>query len=99
MRFPYNYQLQFADFNSLSAADIRVAVVDMDDSAMTRQQVKQLQQQGKYVATYLSIGEAENFRDYWKDGGWDTNPPDFVLGENTNWPGAYRVKFWDRSFF
>lgn len=95
MRFPYNYQLQFADFNSLSAADIRVAVVDMDDSAMTRQQVKELQQQGKYVATYLSIGEAENFRDYWKDGGWDTNPPDFVLGENTNWPGAYRVKFWD----
>ena len=46
---------------------------------------------GRKVIAYLSIGEAEDYRAYWKSA-WRTNPPTFLLGENPEWKGNYRVK-------
>ena len=48
---------------------------------------------GRKVIAYLSIGEAEDYRAYWR-GSWRTNPPAFLLGENPEWKGNYRVKYW-----
>ena len=56
---------------------------------------------GRKVIAYLSIGEAEDYRPYWKrewdankDGKPDTNAPAFLAGENPGWHGNYRVKYW-----
>ncbi|MEY4386193.1 MAG: hypothetical protein RLY20_1476 [Verrucomicrobiota bacterium] len=56
---------------------------------------------GRKVIAYLSIGEAEDYRPYWrrewdanKDGKPDTNAPTFLLAENPDWHGNYRVKYW-----
>ena len=56
---------------------------------------------GRKVVAYLSIGEAEDYRPYWKpewdankDGKPDTNAPAFLVGENPDWSGNYRVKYW-----
>ena len=56
---------------------------------------------GRKVFAYLSIGEAEDYRPYWKrewdankDGKPDTNAPAFLLAENPDWHGNYRVKYW-----
>lgn len=49
---------------------------------------------GRKVVAYLSIGEAENYRAYWRPI-WAKAPPDFLLGMNPNWPGNFRVKYWD----
>ena len=57
-----------------------------------------METQGKQVFTYLSIGEAEDYRDYWINGGWTTNRPSFVLSENPEWDGNFRVKFWDTTW-
>jgi len=45
---------------------------------------------GRQVVCYLSIGEAERYRDYWPAiaGG------EVVLDENPDWPGNYKVRFW-----
>ena len=58
-------------------------------------------QSGRKVIAYLSIGEAEDYRPYWKhewdankDGKPDTNAPAFLVGENPEWHGNYRVKYW-----
>ncbi len=48
---------------------------------------------GRKVIAYLSIGEAENYRAYWQSS-WRTNAPTFLLGENPEWKGNYRVKYW-----
>jgi serralysin len=98
MTFPYLYQLQGASYAALSAATFKTAVVDMDDTGMSRTQVQALEAQGKQVFTYISIGEAENYRDYWVNGNWNTNKPSFVLGENPEWAGNYYVKFWDPAW-
>lgn len=48
---------------------------------------------GRKVIAYLSIGEAEDYRGYWQNS-WRTNPPAFLLGENPEWKGNYRVRYW-----
>ena len=70
----------------------------MDESGLSTSQVQTLQGQGKTLFTYLSIGEAEDYRDYWIDGNWDQNKPSFVLGENPDWAGNFSVKFWDPAW-
>ncbi|MGO4917099.1 MJ1477/TM1410 family putative glycoside hydrolase [Pseudogemmobacter sp. W21_MBD1_M6] len=99
MTLPFLYQLQNANYKSLSASDFNVAVIDMDDASLTASQIDTLQQdQGKVLITYVSIGEAENYRDYWQDGNWSANAPSFLLGENPDWEGNYLVKFWDTEW-
>lgn len=93
----YLLQLQNATFSSLSQTSFKVAVVDMDDTGMSASQVKQLTDSGKTLFSYVSIGEAEDYRDYWKSA-WNTQPPSFLLGENPDWEGNYRVKFWDPAW-
>ncbi|MCB1131995.1 MAG: endo alpha-1,4 polygalactosaminidase [Verrucomicrobiae bacterium] len=60
---------------------------------------------GRKVIAYLSIGEAEDYRSYWrrewdadKDGTPDAGAPDWLLGENPNWEGNYRVRYWDKDW-
>lgn len=46
------------------------------------------------VVSYLSIGEAEDYRWYWQPE-WKPGDPDWIVEENPDWPGNYRVKYWD----
>ena len=48
----------------------------------------------RLVIAYLSIGEAEDYRYYWQDE-WKKNPPRWLAEENPNWPGNYKVSYWD----
>jgi cysteinyl-tRNA synthetase len=52
---------------------------------------------GRKVIAYISIGEAEDYRAYWQLS-WKTNPPAFLLGENPEWKGNYRVKYWQAGW-
>ena len=52
---------------------------------------------GRKVIAYLSIGEAENYRAYWQST-WSTTPPAFLLGENPEWKGNFRVKYWQADW-
>ena len=98
MSIPFLYQLQGGDYTYLSNMDYRVAVVDMDEVKLTSQQSQSLDAQGKITFTYLSIGEAEDYRDYWIDGNWSANKPSFVMSQDPDWPGCYLTKFWDPAW-
>ena len=52
---------------------------------------------GRKVIAYLSIGEAEDYRTYWQRS-WKTNPPAFLLAENPDWKGNFRVKYWQADW-
>jgi len=52
---------------------------------------------GRKVIAYLSIGEAEDYRAYWQKS-WSTNAPAFLLGENPEWKGNFRVKYWQADW-
>lgn len=60
---------------------------------------------GRKVVCYLSIGEAEDYRPYWrkdwdadKDGRPDKGAPDFLCTANPDWQGNYRVKYWRKEW-
>jgi cysteinyl-tRNA synthetase len=48
----------------------------------------------KIALAYMSIGEAENYRFYWQQG-WKPGNPSWLGVTDPDWPGDYRVKYWD----
>ena len=60
---------------------------------------------GRLVICYLSIGEAESYRYYWdrswdgnRDGRPDAGAPEWLAGENPDWQGNYKVRYWDAGW-
>jgi cysteinyl-tRNA synthetase len=60
---------------------------------------------GRKVVSYLSIGEAEDYRAYWNpkwdanhDGKPDAGAPAWLLAQNPEWKGNYRVKYWQPAW-
>lgn len=60
---------------------------------------------GRKVIAYLSIGEAEDYRAYWNpawdakhDGKPDAGAPAWLLAQNPEWKGNYRVKYWQAGW-
>ncbi len=76
-------------------------------SEFTRAELDAIRQGGacgdKMILAYLSIGEAEDYRDYW-DPGWvngeggapiDGVAPSWLGPSNPDWGGNYKVRYWD----
>ncbi len=81
-----------------------LAVVDLyfDGKALTKEDVAALRKKAnggsRLVLCYMSIGEAEDYRPYWsKD--WNLKfagaAPAYITEQNPDWPGNYKVKYWD----
>jgi cysteinyl-tRNA synthetase len=47
----------------------------------------------RLVISYMSIGEAEEYRYYW-DEKWYSDPPTWLDEENPDWEGNYKVRYW-----
>ena len=98
------YQLQNLDINKVKDTDFDLVIMDYskdgsDEEKYTEKEIESLKKapHKKIVIAYLSIGEAEDYRYYFKDE-WHTNPPDFLEEENPFWPGNYKVKYWDKNW-
>lgn len=51
----------------------------------------------RLVIAYMSIGEAEDYRYYWESD-WSANPPSWLKAENEDWPGNYKVEYWNSEW-
>lgn len=87
----------------ISASGFDMAVVDYsrDGSgahAFSRDDVALMQRKPdggrRVVLSYLSVGEAEDYRFYWK-AEWSTTPPSWMEAENPDWEGNFKVRYWD----
>lgn len=89
--------------NAVSATDYDVIIMDcfFDDQAFAASEIEQLKTKhngGKrLVISYLSIGEAEDYRYYWQSE-WNTDPPGWLEEENPDWEGNYKVDYWDEDW-
>ena len=63
---------------------------DVNDIRRLRQKVNGGR---RHVICYMSVGEAETYRYYWKNA-WNTDKPEWLEDENPYWPGNYKVKYW-----
>lgn len=92
------YQLQHLDAATLESRNFKLAVVDDDDAKLSRDNISLLNSQGKSLLAYASAGEAETYRDYWRNGQWGVNPPSFIIDQNPNFATGFRVKFWEDAW-
>ncbi|MGC9312668.1 MAG: endo alpha-1,4 polygalactosaminidase, partial [Sediminispirochaetaceae bacterium] len=51
----------------------------------------------RLLICYMSIGEAEDYRYYWKTS-WKKSPPEWIEEENPDWEGNYKVRYWDAGW-
>lgn len=107
------YQLQNINLNEIGDTKFDLAIIDYsqdgsDEERFTAKQISVLKTSpggAKLVLAYMSIGEAENYRWYW-DNNWDAdgdgNPdpgaPSWLGPSNPDWPGNYKVKYWETEW-
>jgi cysteinyl-tRNA synthetase, unknown class len=106
----WGYQLQNIDPDGAAASPYDVLVVDYsrdgsDAEALTPVEVAKLKikpdGESRIVLAYLSIGEAEVYRFYWKwYWGWSFGllAPAWLGKHNAEWRGNYAVRYWHKSW-
>jgi len=98
-----NYKSKSEFINSVSATYYDLVVIDLFhfEELFTKDEISKLQKKPngsrRLVVCYLSIGEAENYRYYWKSE-WNSNPPSWLGVENPDWKGNFIVEYWDSEW-
>jgi cysteinyl-tRNA synthetase len=71
---------------------------DRKEIPLTRDEVAEMQKKPdgskRLMIAYLSIGETENYRFYWKPE-WDKQRPSWMGKENKEWKANYLAKYWE----
>jgi cysteinyl-tRNA synthetase len=106
------YQLQNEKLPSIQKTKFQLVIMDPsrngsdDQGAYTQKEIQALKNSPgapKLVLAYLSIGEAEDYRNYWQqkwdakhDGKPDPDAPQWLGSQiYPEWTGNYVVKYWD----
>ena len=100
---PQRYATAQALVDAISATNYDLVILDFffSDQSYTPAQIAQLKTKAngaqRLLIAYMSIGEAEDYRYYWQEN-WTTAPPEWLKEENPNWPGNYRVVYWQEEW-
>jgi cysteinyl-tRNA synthetase, unknown class len=98
----WGYQLAALSLNTAAASPYDLIVVDatagLDTGGFTREQVDRLKRapdgSRRIVISYLSIGEAEDYRaDYFSPEYMEEEAPDWLMKENPQWKGNRIIRF------
>jgi cysteinyl-tRNA synthetase, unknown class len=95
----WRYQLQNVNPSEIanSSADLVVIDSSSNDAPFTKAQVERMKVKPdgsrRVVISYMSIGEAENYRWYWSQ-----RSSSWLGPENPKWRGNYGVRFWDHAW-
>ncbi|NDV22101.1 MJ1477/TM1410 family putative glycoside hydrolase [Desulfovibrio sp. JC022] len=97
------YQLQGPSVATLAESPYELLVIDYskdgsDKNKFSAKEISILHKFNKTVLCYFSIGEAEEYRFYWKKE-WAENPPRFLGPENPDWAKNYKVKYWREDWW
>lgn len=111
----WGYQLQNISVPDLVASDVDLVVIDYSSNGSDRErytpaEIKAIKDSGKLVLAYLSIGEAEDYRFYFRRS-WvkrrqgkpcgvslTDDAPEWLDQPNREWCGNYKTRFWHRDW-
>ncbi len=98
----WGYQLQNADPNQIADSGFDLVVIDYsrdgsESSEYSYEDIELIKDAGIIPIAYISIGEAEDYRFYWRDE-WYSNPPEWLGNENQEWEGNYAVRYWYKDW-
>lgn len=92
-----NYQGETA-LSRIQNSDESLWVIDYsrdgsEENKFRSYDIKPLKSNKNTILSYISIGEAEDYRYY-----FEKMPKNFVLEENKNWKGNFKIKYWDPAW-
>ncbi|MBL0912596.1 MAG: endo alpha-1,4 polygalactosaminidase [Bacteroidia bacterium] len=97
---PEKFAGKSAFLQALQQTNYDLIIMDafFNDETYTPQEIASLKTKGnggkRLVISYMSIGEAEDYRYYWKSA-WKKEQPSFIYRKNPDWPGNYKVFYWE----
>lgn len=101
---PTNYNSKSEFITAVTNTNYDLLIMDMffkDGTQFTILEIEQLKNKAnggkRLVISYMSIGEAENYRYYWQNS-WNVNKPNWMNAENPNWAGNYKVQYWNSEW-
>ncbi|MDI1255681.1 MAG: endo alpha-1,4 polygalactosaminidase [Flavobacterium sp.] len=100
---PENYPNKTAFIDAVKATNYDALILDLfyEGIALTATEIDSLKVKAnggsRLVICYMSIGEAEDYRYYWNPD-WAINKPEWLKAENPNWPGNYKVQYWNSDW-
>ena len=80
-----DYDLIIMDYSWDGTHAARFSAEDLQELRKNRERL---------VLCYLSVGEAESYRFYWRDSWRPGQYPEWLGTENPAWPGNYKVRYW-----
>ena len=98
-----NYSSKGAFLQAVANTNYDVVIIDafFDDQQLSSGDVQSLKTKAngakRLVLAYMSIGEAEDYRYYWNID-WETTKPEWLLEENPDWAGNYKVQYWSSDW-
>lgn len=99
-----NYANKEDLLNDLVETSYDVIFIDLffsDGSLFSKEDIRGLKTKpdgaSRKIICYMSIGEAEDYRFYWKNN-WNSDPPFWLEEENVNWPGNFKVRYWEEDW-
>lgn len=98
-----NYETKAEYIAALAASHHDVLIIDafFNGELLNNGDLAQLRTkpQGghRVIMAYMSIGQAENYRWYWKPF-WNATPPAFIDQEDPYWTGNFYVHYWDPAW-
>lgn len=91
----WTYWLKGAKIDEIIKSPFEMVVLDQYAKGNRRfldRDIAKLRKAGKTPLVFLSIGEAENYRNYWNSLGWGKKTPQWIGEENPLWKGVYAIK-------
>ena len=99
-----NFPTKTSFINAVKATNYDLVIMDLffnDGTTFTAAEINQMKTKAiggkRLVISYMSIGEAENYRYYWQNN-WQTNKPVWLDKENPIWAGNFKVKYWNADW-
>jgi len=100
---PGSFPNRDAFLDAVRETDYDIIVIDLfyEDTALTVSEVALLKTKAnggsRLIIAYMSIGEVEDYRYYWQ-AEWEIDPPAWLAEENPQWPGNYKVQYWNKDW-
>ena len=87
----WSYVLNNINFDAIKKSNYDVVIIDIEtnNKLVDAETIKSLKP--KKVFAYASLGQAENYRSYWKKE-WDKTPPVWIGKENRYWKDNFEIK-------
>lgn len=98
---PSNFSSKNSFITAITATNYDLILMDLyfsDGTPFSESEITQLKNKAnggkRLVISYMSIGEAEDYRYYWQPN-WNSTKPVWLDAENPDWPGNFKVKYWN----